>query len=154
MRTTHSFATAVVFLVAVVTPAWASGDDLAWLGGRWCGGTGDERVEEVWLDSTGGQLLGLSRTTKNGQLASFEFLRIGEFDGVATYFAQPGGRPPTGFSRSAVGEAWGRFENRAHDFPQRIEYRREGDVLHVEVAGPGEGGKEMVMGFDYTRCGD
>ena len=154
MRTTRLVAAAVLSLAAAAGPARASGDDHTWLSGRWCGGAGDERVEEVWLDPTGGQLLGLSRTTKHGQLASFEFLRIGPVDGVATYFAQPGGRPPTTFSRTDGGDGWVRFENPSHDFPQRIEYRRDGNVLHAEIAGPGDDGKEMVIGVDYSRCGE
>lgn len=73
--------------------------------------------------------------------------------GVQMYIAQPGGRPPTSFKRTAGGEHWVRFENPDHDFPQRIEYRRQGDVLHAEVAGPGDNGEEAVIGFDYSPCG-
>ena len=155
MSTIRLFAAAAALcLVAAASPVSAIATDLGWLSGRWCSVAGGERIEEVWLDPDGEHLLGLSRTTKDGQLASFEYLRIGPTDGVPTYFAQPGGRPPTPFARSAGGENWVRFENPAHDFPQRIEYRREGDALHAEIAGPGDAGKENVIGFDYTRCGD
>lgn len=150
MRTSHP----ALFLVLAAAASPAVADDVSWLGGRWCGGGGDERVEEVWLEPAGGHLIGLSRTTKGGQLASFEFLRIGPVESVPTYFAQPGGRPPTAFSRTDGGDGWVRFENPAHDFPQRIEYRRDGDTLHAEIGGPGDDGKEHVIGLDYTRCGD
>lgn len=151
MRTSR-FAILATLVLAAAGAAPAYADDLAWLVRRWCGGSGGERVEETWLEPAGGHLLGVSRTTKDGTLTGFEFLRIGPADGVQTYFAQPGGRPPTAFTRTDGGERWVRFENRAHDFPQRIEYRREGDALHAEIAGPGEGGEESVIGFDYTRC--
>ncbi len=76
-----------------------------------------------------------------------------DLDGTQSYIAQPGGRPPTAFRRTAGGERWVRFENPEHDFPRRIEYRREGDALHAEIAGPDENGKEIVISFDYSRCG-
>jgi hypothetical protein len=46
-----------------------------------------------------------------------------------------------------------RFENPDHDFPQRIEYRSEGDRLHAEVTNRVKNGKEAVLGFDYRPCG-
>ena len=50
---------------------------------------------------------------------------------------------------TASGDDWARFENPAHDFPKRVEYRRTPDGLHAEIAGPGKGGKELVIPFDY-----
>lgn len=138
---------------AVATPR-APEPEFAWLAGTWCGGEAGETIEESWLAPRGGELLGLSRTTREGQVVAFEFLRIAVVKGVPTYLAQPGGRAPTVFARSDGGEQWVRFENPAHDFPRRIEYRRTGDTLHAEIAGPGVGGKETVIGYDYRRCPD
>jgi hypothetical protein len=126
---------------------------LDWLAGQWCSGEGGERVEEHWLAPAKGELLGVSRTLKDGRMASFEFLRISEVAGVPTYLAQPGGRPPTAFKRSAGGERWVRFENAAHDFPTRIEYRRDGETLRAQVGGRGRDGKELTFAFDFVRCG-
>ena len=80
-------------------------------------------------------------------------MRIVDQDGVRNYVAQPGGRPPTSFRQAAIGEGWIRFENPAHDFPQRVEYRREGNTLLAEISGPGDGGQETVIRFDYVPCG-
>ena len=126
---------------------------LDWMGGHWCVEIGEEIVEEFWLPPHGGVAIGLSRTRTGDRTTAFEYLRIVDVDGVSSYIAQPGGRPPTEFKRTAGGERWIRFENPAHDFPQRIEYRREGDRLHAAIAGPGEDGKEMWISFDYSRCG-
>ena len=71
---------------------------------------------------------------------------------VQNYIAQPGGQPPTHFARTDGGENWVRFENPEHDFPQRIEYRRDGDRLYTEVAGPGNNGVEAVIRLDYGTC--
>jgi hypothetical protein len=128
---------------------------LDWLAGQWCGGEGSERVEEHWLSpAKNGELLGLSRTLRDGRMASFEFLRIGDVDGVPTYLAQPGGRPPTAFKRSDGGERWVRFENPSHDFPTRIEYRREGEALQAVVGGKGRDGKDTSFTLDFVRCGN
>ena len=145
---------ASALLMAASTLAHADGPDpdLAWLAGHWCSGDAGERIEETWLAPHGGELLGLSRTLKGERSVAFEFLRIASVDGVQTYLAQPGGRPPTGFALGAAGKDWVRFENPEHDFPQRIEYRREGDRLRAEIAGPGEQGKEMVITFEYLAC--
>ena len=153
MHTRRLIVTTMLALAAAGS-AQATGDDLAWMSGRWCSGSSDERVEEVWLTPAGGHLLGVSRTLKLDRLSGFEYLRIGLADGVMTYFAQPGGRPPTAFARVDGGADWVRFENTAHDFPQRIEYRRSGDALQAEISGPGEGGKELRIPIPYTRCPD
>lgn len=149
------FATLAACVPALSTPGALAGsgtDPLDWLQGDWCGGTGDERIEEHWLPAHGGLRLGVARTLKGARTSNFEFLRIDVVDGVATYIAQPDGAPPTAFKRTAGGANWVRFENPEHDFPKRVEYRRTDAALHAEIAGPGEDGKEIVVGFDYTAC--
>ena len=66
--------------------------------------------------------------------------------------AQPNGDEAVAFKRTNGGDDWIRFENKEHDYPQRIEYRKSGDGLHAEIGGPGAGGKEEVISYDYTRC--
>jgi hypothetical protein len=129
-----------------------SAGDFGWLGGHWCSELRGELVEEQWLRPRGDLMLGLSRTTKAGKTTGFEFLRIEIRNGSPHYVAQPGGVPPTAFWLTASGADWARFENPAHDFPQRVEYRRTATGLHAEIAGPGEGGKETVIPFDYEPC--
>jgi hypothetical protein len=125
--------------------------DLGWLAGHWCSEDGDRRVDEVWLGDAGGAMHGLSRTVSGGELESFEFMRI-ERDAAATRFlAQPGGAAPTAFTLVEYGAQRASFANPAHDFPNRIDYRRDGERLHAQISGPGEGG-EMRIPFDYRRC--
>ncbi len=123
-----------------------------WMAGTWCQQDADELVEEFWFAPRGGEMQGLSRTTKGEKTVSFEFARIATMDGVLAYIVQPGGKPPTIFKRSMGGDDWLRFENAAHDFPNRIEYRRVGEELHAEISGPGEGGEIMRIGFKYQAC--
>jgi len=135
--------------VAAAVPSAAS---LDWMAGHWCTEGGAHTVEELWLPPHGGVAIGIGRTRTAEATAAFEYLRILEVDGALSYVAQPGGRPPVVFRHADGGERWIRFENPDHDFPTRIEYRREGDALHAEIAGPGEDGEEQVVRFDYARC--
>lgn len=131
-----------------------AGPGLDWLEGRWCGGDPSMRIEETWLPDRGDMHFGVSRTVKDGRVVGFEFLRIAIVDGTATYLAQPGGSPPTAFTRTGGGEQWVRFENPEHDFPKRIDYRRTGDSLAAEIAGPGRDGQEKAIAFEFRRCLD
>lgn len=155
MRAMPYFLPLMLLAATTANPAGAAKDPptLAWLSGHWCGGEPGEPVEESWLPARDEVMIGVSRTLKGERTTGFEYLRIVPIDGVATYFAQPGGRPATAFARTDGGADWVRFENPAHDFPRRIEYRRAGDGLHAEIAGPGDNGEEMVIGFDFVRCG-
>ncbi len=122
------------------------------MSGKWCTRGGEQAMEEHWLPPRGDMLLGVSRTLKGGETIGFEYLRIFLADVHVTYIAQPGGRPSTSFPRSSGGVNWVRFENPAHDFPQRIEYRRQGDTLRAEIAGPGEDGVQRVNLFEFVEC--
>ena len=140
-------------LLGAALPGTAADPGLPdWMAGRWCGTRSEPQIEEVWLIPAGGLMLGLARTVSaSGRPTQFEFLRIELRDGVPTYLAQPQGAPPVAFKLTQAGATSARFENPAHDFPQRIEYRRTGSSLRAEIAGP-RGGGERVIGFDYAAC--
>jgi hypothetical protein len=114
---------------------------LAWLAGTWVNDDpeGPSTVEH-WLAPAGGSMLGANRTAHDGHTVMFEFLRIeAQAQGVA-YLASPGGKsPPTRFAAADSGPGFIAFENPEHDFPQRIEYRREGDRLQMRISGVVDG---------------
>jgi hypothetical protein len=128
-------------------------DKLGWLAGHWCQDRDGKRIEEQWLPPSGGLLIGMGRTVAGGKARSFEFMRIEIRDGVVIFVAQPEGVPPTPFRLTAAGADWARFENPAHDFPKRVEYRRTPAGLHAEISGPGKDGGEKVIPFEYGACG-
>lgn len=132
-----------------------AGVAFAWIEGRWCAQQGADQVDEYWLPPVAGAAQGLSRTVRNGRVVGFEFMRIETRDGVPTFLAQPQGRAETAFPRTAGGVDWVRFENPVHDFPDRIEYRRDGDALQAAIEGPGRtSGARARVTFEYRRCGD
>jgi hypothetical protein len=130
----------------------ASDEALAWLEGRWCGKDEDQQIEETWFAPKQDETTGMSRTISGGRVISFEYMRIASLDGVQTLIAQPDGNPPTKFARTDGGDGWIRFENKQHDYPQRIEYKREGENLSAEIGGPGAEGKEEVISYRYAPC--
>ncbi|WP_433851299.1 DUF6265 family protein [Stenotrophomonas nitritireducens] len=134
--------------------ATAAGAEFDWLAGHWCGGSEERRIDEVWLPQAGGALLGMSRTVGGERTESFEFMRLVPAGKDAGLHVQPNGAPPTVFAITGRGEGWMVLENTAHDFPNRIEYRRDGAGLRASISGPGEDGKTLEIPFDYRRCGE
>lgn len=132
----------------------ALGEELpSWLTGHWCRNDDGARIEERWLPASANRMLGVSETLASGRSHAFEFLRIErDDDGAVDYLAQPGGRPPTTFRATIVQEHHARFENPDHDFPQVIEYRRDGKRLTATIAGPGENGQHFEIPFAFERC--
>ena len=137
-------------LVAQAPPADVS--RLAWLEGRWEGTSEGVAMEESWTAPRGGALLGVHRDVKGGRMVSFEFMRIeATADGIV-YFASPRGAAPTPFKLAELGEKRVAFENRQHDFPQRILYWMDSSgALHARIEGP-QGGKTVSLEWVWTRA--
>jgi hypothetical protein len=125
---------------------------LAWLEGPWQGTSGGIAMEELWTSARGGAMLGLHRDVKDGRMVGFEFLRIQETAEGIVYFASPGSRPPVPFKLAELGENKVVFENRAHDFPQRILYWLDGEgSLHARIEGP-QRGETAAEEWVWTRA--
>lgn len=121
-----------------------------WMSGYWLSCEDDEQVAESWIGAGSTTLLGVNHT-RNARGVRFEFLRIAPSAAGYSYFAQPSGRPPTEFPLKETGGQRVVFENPAHDFPQRILYWREGDVLTARVEGV-IGGRGESMQWRFRRA--
>jgi hypothetical protein len=142
----------IAALAFFTTPVALAEQALDFLAGQWCHHSNGETVEEIWYPPAGSETLGMSRNLRSEKQVAFEYLRITVADGLATYIAQPGGRPPVAFVRTDGGDSWVRFENPKHDFPTRIEYRRAGKSLKATISGPGENGTEFSIPVEYHPC--
>lgn len=139
-------------LLAAAAHSAATADPFArvrWLQGCWSAdGSAEPGSGEQWTSAAGGAMLGMARTVRKGKMVNFEFVQIREVaPGKLAYIAQPGGAPPTTFMlvREDANEVV--FENPAHDFPQRVIYRRSGDTaLHARIEGTRNG---KAKGIDY-----
>jgi hypothetical protein len=124
---------------------------LLWLAGCWERTAGERIVEEVWMAPRGGAMLGMSRTVVGGTLREYEHTRIEERDGLLVFTASPSGQATASFTAIEVGAARVVFENRAHDFPQRVIYARAPDgSLAARIEGTVDG-VERGVDFPYRR---
>ena len=123
------------FLLAGAQAAPVSVADLAWISGSWETAEGERWTEEVWVAPRGGVMMGFSRSGQGETVREFEYIRLqAGADGVPVYWASPGGGPAVGFRLVASESAAATFENPAHDFPQRIHYRRDGDRMVATIS--------------------
>jgi hypothetical protein len=121
---------------------------LGWLSGCWELRRGARVTLEMWMPPDGNLMLGASRTTAGGTVREFEQLRLTAGpDGRLTYSALPSRQREASFTSVEVSDSGFTVENLAHDFPQRIIYRRRGaDSLVARIEGPGPNG---TRGIDF-----
>lgn len=126
----------------------------AWLQGCWELTTPARIVEETWLVAKGGSMIGVSRTIQNGKMTAYETIVLREQGDRLVYEAHPSGQPAATFLSTHVSASELVFENPAHDFPQQIGYRLNGDTLLAWIRGT-QNGKERRTEFPYARarCG-
>ena len=128
---------------------------VAWLQGCWRATGAEAGSVEQWTAPAGGTMLGLSRTVKGGKTVAHEFLQIRETaPGKLAYIAMPSGQATTSFALVQASANHAVFEDPAHDFPQRVIYRRDGDaVLNARIEGTLNG---KAKGIDFpmqrTSC--
>jgi hypothetical protein len=127
-------------------------DRVKWLQGCWQATRGEATIEEQWMVPRGGTMLGMGRTVRGGKTAEYELVLIKEQSGRLAYEAHPSGQPTATFLSTTVSETSVVFENAAHDFPQRVGYRREGaDSLQAWVEGRSNGQTRRID-FSYRRA--
>jgi hypothetical protein len=131
----------VVLLTSPLAAQSSAIDRAGWLAGCWELRTATRLTVEIWMPPAGGMMLGASRTTMGERVREFEQLRLVAHGDTLVYHASPSGQAPTDF-RSAFPITADElvFENPAHDFPQRIRYRRitaDSMVARVEAGARG-----------------
>jgi len=134
------------------TSASAPVDQLAWLSGCWSMARPDGVTEEQWMKPSGGTMIGMGRTVRGGKTTEYEFLQIREVNGKLAYVAKPSGQAEATFPVVSISADAVTFENPAHDFPQRIIYKR---LSETSVTARIEGtmnGQARGVDFPYGRC--
>ena len=116
--------------------------DLAWLVGYWLAEEGDRREVEHWK-ADGDALRGRNESWRGGELVHHERLQIVKHGETVVYRADPATQAGHEFPLVEHAEGVVRFEDPAHDWPQRIVYTRQGDELTATVSG-GEGNKSRT----------
>jgi len=112
-----------------------SGPELpVWLAGCWQQADGDSWTEECWTLPHGGLMVGSGHSGTGAKVASFEFMRIEASDKGPVFYGAPRGNGWTPFPSAPDAEGGVTFLNVEHDYPQRIRYWREGELLHAEIS--------------------
>jgi hypothetical protein len=121
---------------------------LAWLQGCWAADNAEPGTVEQWSSPAGGTMFGFSRTIKQGKTVEYEFVQIREVEpGKLAYLAQPSGQPSAALTLLRHSDTEFVFENLAHDFPQRVIYRRDGErTLRARIEGMSKG---KLKGIDF-----
>ena len=171
MRRSSSLAIAATAIAAGTALAWpvahprASQDtgieQLAWISGCWVYTSPRVFIEELWTRPAGGTMLGVSRTLRRtptgDSTMAWEFIRVYARGTDLVYAAQPHNQPAAEFTSERVSDSVVVFANPAHDYPQRIIYRRAGkDSLRARVEGTQggrtPGARSRASDFPYVRA--
>lgn len=126
-------------------------DRAGWLAGCWESRNERRTITEMWMLPSAGLMLGASRMVANGAVREFEQLRLRAAGDTLIYTATPVRQQETEF-RGIPAEGVLTFENLAHDFPQRIIYRRiSADSTIARIEGPGPNGTTRGIDFPMKR---
>ena len=124
--------------------------DLSWIAGAWISKEGDT-VEELWLAPDHGVMSGTARTVTAEGKVTVEFMKITTEPAGVTFTAIVGNQPPTPFILLPGEPGVAVFENKAHDFPQRVTYRRCEEDLCARIEGDINGKLEFEE-WRYRRA--
>lgn len=109
---------------------------------------------EQWMAPLGTSMLGMNRTVFRGKTQGYEFMRIEKRDDGVYFVSRPKENPEdTAFK--LISSDGGRFvfENKAHDFPQRVIYSFTATKMTGRIEGTMDG---KPAGIDFpmvrTKC--
>lgn len=140
--------------IALATSAQAAPADylakLSWLAGSWIEQKAATTTRETWLPPLGGAMAGAGQTNASGRKARIEHMTITAEAAGVTFTAIVPGQPPTPFVMLPGPDGEAIFENKAHDFPQRVIYRRCGEQLCARIEGTVRG-QPAAQDWTYRR---
>lgn len=111
--------------------------DLIWLAGHWCTEPREGALTcETWSAMDGGVMHGAGTTRKAGQVRTNESMTILISESGMFFHAEPKNQAPADFRMAKFDPAARSvtFEERSHDYPQRVRYWREGEALLAEIS--------------------
>jgi len=139
------------FHVGSSTALTAQTSALKWMTGCWERRANNLVVTEQWSFPRAKMMFGAGQTTRGDSTIEYEHTRIFERDGKLVYSARPSGQAPAEFIADSVSGFSVIFSNPAHDFPQRVIYRRlSADSLLGRIEGL-RGGQIRGVNFSYRR---
>lgn len=126
--------TAALWLI--LAPVAGNVADLGWLSGAWAERRPDGSwTEEYWTPPRGELMIGAGLAGRGDAVRHFEHMRIiKDGAGVIAFVGMPNGGKGVRFPLVQMSADEIVFENPAHDFPQRVRYRRDGAKIVASVS--------------------
>ncbi|WP_323846106.1 DUF6265 family protein [Microbulbifer magnicolonia] len=122
-------------------------DDLRWLLGHWTATDGGKRMTERWQRVSAQTFEGIGSSQGADADTDLELLRLAEMSGEIFYLAKVSHNElPVAFKLTDCSGSAAVFENPAHDFPRRLEYRLMA-AGRLQVLVSGAGGKRFTLDF-------
>ncbi|MFT5136159.1 MAG: hypothetical protein ACI9XU_001153 [Arenicella sp.] len=117
-------------------------DTLEWLNHRWVSKTDSNISVESWVRAGDPSFNGVGESIElnSGKLKFSESLRILQMSDEVFYLAKVKENPlPVAFKSIEYSQQVAIFESTEHDFPQRLEYRRQSDSVLKDIVSGQEG---------------
>ncbi len=140
----------LISLLAAAQVAAVPVSDLNWLSGYWLECTPGREVAEYWSDARGNVLYNTTVSVE-GERSRAERTVIANIDGRLSFVFEPTSQRRTLFPAIEVGAQRVVFENLENDFPHRVIYSRDGDVLTGRIEGTIDG-QERSMEWTYQSA--
>lgn len=128
----------ILTLVCFPIQAQDKAAKLDWLIGKWnrTDVKGDARAFEQWTSSGENYYAGLGVMLEGKDTVFMEKLSINEKEGKLYYVAEVAhNADPTFFEITSIGKTSFTCKNETHDFPKKISYQMENNLLTVTISG-------------------
>ncbi len=146
--------TAFALLLFACNQLHAQTDALKWIVGTWKISNGSTQIIEQWQQSNDSTFIGKSYFVKNNtDTIPQETIELAYRNGNWFYIptvTNQNNRQPVSFQLIFIRGTEFVSENAAHDFPQRIAYRRTGNQLFASIEGR-KNGKYSKQNFDFKQ---
>jgi CubicO group peptidase (beta-lactamase class C family) len=126
--------------------------DHAWLVGCWERTRANGALVERWTAPVDGVMSGVGMSVRDTARHINERLRLFYRGDTLIFEATPANQPMTEFKSATIAADELVFENPAHDFPQKISYRRvRADSLYARIEGD-KAGRRAPIDYPYKRA--
>jgi hypothetical protein len=130
-------------------------ETVSWLLGTWRAESRDSLITESWIavSDTTYEGRGVTRSRTDGSVRDEEDLRLAAMGDRIFYVAKVAhNERPVAFRLTSCADGRFVFENPAHDFPRRIEYRRVDDARFEAYVSDG-GSRGFRLEFSRSPAG-